>query len=59
LGGFFTDRQRDMKTTGMNPKACFGNQFRSKLLGIIPSAVRDCSSYQFPYTSLWKLEFHV
>ena len=42
----------------MYPKAGFENQFRSKLRGIIPSAVRGCSTYQFPYTSLWKLEFH-
>jgi hypothetical protein len=28
--------------TGMNPKARFGNRFRSKLRGIIPSALRDC-----------------
>jgi len=33
--------------TGMNPKASFGNRFRSKLRGIIPSAARDCSTYQF------------
>jgi hypothetical protein len=26
--------------------------------GIKPSALRDCSTYQFPFTSLWKLEFH-
>jgi uncharacterized protein YeaO (DUF488 family) len=44
--------------TGMNPKASFGNPFRSKLRAIIPSAERDCSTYQFPCTSLWKLEFH-
>jgi len=31
----------------MNPKASFGNRFRSKLRCIIPSAVRDCSTYQF------------
>ncbi len=43
---------------GMNPKAGFENPFSSRLRGIIPSAVRDCSTYQFPNTSLWKLEFH-
>ncbi len=37
------------KITGINPRARFG---------IIPSATRDCSTYQFPYTELWKLEFH-
>jgi len=35
--------------TGMNPKANFGNIFRSKLRCIIPSAARDCSTYQFRY----------
>jgi hypothetical protein len=34
LGSIFADRQRDIKTTGMNPKAGFGNQFRSKQLGV-------------------------
>jgi hypothetical protein len=34
--------------TGMNPKASFGNRFRSKLRGIKPSAARDCSTYQIP-----------
>jgi len=33
--------------TGMNPKASFGKRFRSKLRGIIPSAARDYSTYQF------------
>ncbi len=33
--------------TGMNPKASFGNRFRSKLRGIKPTALRDCSTYQF------------
>jgi hypothetical protein len=42
--------------TGMN-KARFGNRFRSKLRGIKPSASRDCSTYQFRYASLSKLEF--
>ena len=45
------------KITGMNPKASFGNRFRSKLRGIKPSAVRDCSTYQFRYASLSELEF--
>jgi hypothetical protein len=35
----------------MNPKASFGNNFRSKLRGIIPSALRDCSTYQFRYVA--------
>jgi len=30
-----------------NPKASFGNRFRNKLWGIIPSAARDCSTSQF------------
>jgi hypothetical protein len=43
--------------TGMNPKASFGNKFRSKLRAIKPSAARDCSTYQFRYASLSELEF--
>ena len=43
---------------GMNPKASFGNKFRSKLRGIIPSALRDCSTCQFRNASLSELEFH-
>ena len=42
----------------MNTKARFGNRFRSKLPGIIPSASRDCSTYQFRCASLSELEFH-
>jgi hypothetical protein len=44
----------------MNPKASFGNIFRSKLRCIIPSALRDCSTYQFRYIAdaLSELEFH-
>ena len=34
----------------MNPKASFGNKFRSKLRGITPSALRDCSTYKFQFT---------
>ena len=45
------------RITGMNPKASFGNNFRSKLRGIIPSASRDCSTYQFRYAALSELEF--
>ena len=36
------------KVTGINPKT----------LGFIPSALRDCSTYQFQYASLSELEFH-
>jgi len=49
--------------TGMNPKASFGNRFRSKLRCIKPSASRDCSTYQFRLVtfrlcaSLSELEF--
>ena len=32
----------------MNPKASFGNRFRSKLRFIKPSAARDCSTYPIP-----------
>jgi len=38
-----------LEITGMNPKASFGNRFRSKLRSIKPSASRDCSTYQFRY----------
>jgi len=31
--------------------------FCSKLLGIIPSALRDCSTYQFRSAALSELEF--
>jgi hypothetical protein len=31
---------------------------RSKLRGIIPSASRDCSTYQFRCAALSELEFH-
>jgi hypothetical protein len=41
----------------MNPKASFGNRFRSKLRGIKPSASRDYSTYQFRCASLSELEF--
>jgi hypothetical protein len=36
--------RRFQEITGMNPKASFGNRFRSKLRGIKPSAVRDNST---------------
>ena len=36
---------------GMNPKAGFGNKFRSKLRGIKPSASRDNSTYASNFTS--------
>jgi hypothetical protein len=45
-------------TMGMNPKANFGDRFRNNLWGIIPSASRDCSTYQFRYAFLSELEFH-
>jgi len=35
----------------MNHKASFGNRFRSKLRCFIPSATRDCSTYQFRYVA--------
>jgi hypothetical protein len=35
-----------------------GYENQSKLLGTIPSAVRDCSTFQFHYASLLELEFH-
>jgi hypothetical protein len=45
------------RITGRNPKASFGNRFRSKLRGIKPSASRDCSTYQFRCAALSELEF--
>jgi hypothetical protein len=41
----------------MNPKASFGNRYRSKLLSIKPTAARDCSTYQFRCATLSELEF--
>ncbi len=35
-----------------------GHEPQSKLWGIIPSAVRDCSTYKFQYTSFLKFESH-
>jgi len=35
-----------------------GYERQSKLWGIIPSAVRDCSTYKFQYTSFLKFESH-
>jgi radical SAM superfamily enzyme YgiQ (UPF0313 family) len=35
-----------------------GYEPQSKLRGTIPSAARDCSTKQFPRTSLRKLQFH-
>jgi Tfp pilus assembly protein PilF len=40
--------QRFGEITGMNPKASFGNRFRSKLRCIKPSAARDCSTDPIP-----------
>jgi hypothetical protein len=40
---FFWETIFQEEITGMNPKASFGNRFRSKLRGIISSALRDCS----------------
>jgi hypothetical protein len=42
----------------MKPKASFENRFLSSLRCIIPSASRDCSTYQFRYASLSELEFN-
>jgi len=43
---------------GMNPKVNLVNIFASSLQGSIPSALRDCSTYQFRYTSPSEMEFH-
>jgi len=40
----------------MKPKQAL-KTFFSKLLGIIPSASRDCSTYQFRCAALSELEF--
>ena len=49
----------------MNSIITLGNIFSSILRGIIPSALRDCSTYQFrcvaddfQVTALSELEFH-
>ena len=39
------------KVTGMNPKQAL-ETFRSKLQGIVPFALRDCSTYQFRCAAL-------
>jgi hypothetical protein len=35
-----------------------GYEPQRKFWGIIPSALRDCSTYQFHYATLSELEFH-
>jgi len=35
-----------------------GYESQRKLWGMIPSAVRDCSTYKFQRTSFLKFEFH-
>ena len=42
----------------MNPKASFGNRFRSKLRGIIPLLMRDNSANKLLFASLLKFESH-
>ena len=48
----------------MNTKVSLENIFDSKLRGVIPSALRDCSTYHFRrvtfrlYASLSETEFH-
>jgi len=42
----------------MNLKASFGNIFRSKLRGFIPSATRDNSTCKLQFTLLLKLGSH-
>jgi len=43
---------------GHEPQASIGKRFCSKLWGLIPSALRDCSTSRFRYTSLSESEFH-
>jgi predicted Zn-dependent peptidase len=43
---------------GYEPQSKLWKQFRSKLQGIVPSAVRDCSTYKFQFTSFLKFESH-
>ena len=40
----------------MNHKASFGNRFRSKLRGINPAAVRDCSTCPIPLRFAFGIE---
>jgi hypothetical protein len=47
-----------MKITGMNPKASFGNKFRSKLRGIKLLLMRDNSANILHCASLLKFESH-
>jgi predicted Zn-dependent peptidase len=46
------------RNNGYEPQSKLWKQFRSKLLVIVPSAVRDCSTYKFHYTSFLKFESH-
>ena len=47
-----------LKITGINFKASFGHRFLSKLPGIIPSALRDNSTYKLQGTPFLKLGSH-
>jgi ribosomal protein S18 acetylase RimI-like enzyme len=52
---FKTEKHNDHS---YEPQASIGKRFYSKLWGFIPSALRDCSTNQFRYSSLSELEFH-
>ena len=43
---------------GYEPLSKLLKLYRSKLRGIIPSAARDCSTYQFRSAAHTELEFH-
>jgi hypothetical protein len=47
-----------MTNHGYEPQGKPWTIFRSKLLVIIPSALRDCSTYKFQFTSFLKFESH-
>ena len=47
-----------IKNHGYEPQSKLWKQFRSKLRGILPSALRDCSTYKFQCTSFLKFESH-
>jgi hypothetical protein len=46
------------RITGMNPKASFGNRFRSKLRGVKPLLMRDNSTCNLQCTLFLKRGFH-
>ena len=52
------DRAGKLKNHGYEPQSKLWKLYRSKLRGIIPSAARDCSTYQYLRAAHTVLEFH-